>query len=92
MKPVVQEWLEFAKTDLKAAELLISDPTLTAPVSFHSQQCAEKCLKAVVESIWDEPNKTNALNDSGSSAASSWSSNSTFRCRFLESGSGHAKV
>jgi hypothetical protein len=28
MKPVVQEWLEFAKTDLKAAELLISDPTL----------------------------------------------------------------
>jgi hypothetical protein len=26
MKHVVQEWLEFAKTDLKAAELLISDP------------------------------------------------------------------
>ena len=61
MKPVVQEWLEFAKTDLKAAELLISDPTLTAPVSFHSQQCAEKCLKAVVESMDLNPPKTHDL-------------------------------
>ena len=58
MKPVVQEWLEFAKTDLKAAELLVSDPTLTAPASFHSQQCAEKCLKAVVESMGLNPPKT----------------------------------
>jgi len=29
MKPVVQEWLEFAKIDLKAAELLIADPNLS---------------------------------------------------------------
>ena len=61
MKPVVQEWLEFAKTDLKAAELLVSDPTLTAPASFHSQQCAEKCLKAVVESMGLNPPKTHDL-------------------------------
>jgi HEPN domain-containing protein len=61
MKPVVQEWLDFAKTDLKAAELLVSDPTLTAPASFHSQQCAEKCLKAVAESMGSNPPKTHDL-------------------------------
>ena len=61
MKPAVQEWLEFAKTDLKAAKLLVSDPTLTAPASFHSQQCAEKCLKAVVESMDLNPPKTHDL-------------------------------
>jgi hypothetical protein len=27
MKSVVKEWLEYAEKDLKAAELLISDPT-----------------------------------------------------------------
>ena len=61
MKPVVQEWLEFAKIDLKAAELLIADPTLTAAASFHSQQCAEKCLKAVIESMELNPPKTHDL-------------------------------
>jgi HEPN domain-containing protein len=61
MRSVVQEWLEFAKTDLKAAELLISDPTLTAAASFHSQQCAEKVLKAVIESTGLNPPKTHDL-------------------------------
>jgi HEPN domain-containing protein len=61
MKPVVKEWLEYAKTDLKAAELLISDSALTAAVCFHSQQCTEKCLKAVIESKGQNPPKSHDL-------------------------------
>jgi len=61
MKPVVKEWLEFAKKDLKAAELLISDPALTAAACFHCQQCTEKCLKAVIESKSQNPPKSHDL-------------------------------
>lgn len=61
MKPVVKEWLDYAKKDLKAAELLISDPALTATACFHSQQCVEKCLKAVIETKGQNPPKSHDL-------------------------------
>ena len=61
MKFVVKEWLEYAKKDMKAAELLISDPALTATSCFHSQQCTEKCLKAVIEYKGQNPPKSHDL-------------------------------
>ena len=61
MKPVVQEWMELAQIDLKAAALLISNPDLTSTVCFHSQQCTEKCLKAIIESKGVNPPKTHDL-------------------------------
>ncbi len=43
----VKDWLRKAKHDIRAAEhlLTIADPP-TDVICFHSQQCAEKCLKA----------------------------------------------
>jgi HEPN domain-containing protein len=61
MKPVVKEWLDYAQKDLKAAEILISDSDLTATACFHSQQCVEKCLKAVVETKGQNPPKSHDL-------------------------------
>jgi len=43
------EWLHKAQMDLQAAEVLLSDdPPLLFPSCFHSQQAAEKYLKAVL--------------------------------------------
>jgi HEPN domain-containing protein len=61
MKPVVKEWLDYANKDLKAADLLISDPTLTTTACFHSQQCVEKCMKAVIETKGQNPPKSHDL-------------------------------
>jgi HEPN domain-containing protein len=61
MKPAVKGWLELAEKDLKAAGLLIADPTLAAAACFHCQQCAEKCLKAVIESKGQNPPKSHDL-------------------------------
>ncbi len=49
MKKITEEWLKSAKDDLRVAEEIISDETLTHMVAFHSQQCIEKALKAVME-------------------------------------------
>lgn len=39
------EWLHFAHMDLKSAKLL-AENDLLSPALFHTQQCAEKALKA----------------------------------------------
>jgi len=49
MKKITKEWLRSAKDDLRVAGKIISDETLTHMVAFHSQQCIEKALKAVME-------------------------------------------
>jgi HEPN domain-containing protein len=57
-----QAWLEKAKQDLKSAKWLLSSPEpLYNAVGFHSQQAAEKLLKAYL--TWhDEPfEKTHSL-------------------------------
>ncbi len=42
-----EEWLWFAEQDLKAAQKLVrEDEVILLPAVFHSQQCAEKALKA----------------------------------------------
>lgn len=42
-------WLSFAEEDLKLAEISLPENIFNA-VCFHSQQCVEKCLKAILES------------------------------------------
>jgi len=49
MKKISEEWLKAAKDDLRVAEKIIADEALTHMVAFHSQQCIEKSLKAVME-------------------------------------------
>lgn len=57
MKAITGEWLERAKDDLYAAEILLQHPELTNMVAFHAQQVVEKSLKAILEeadmNVWD---------------------------------------
>jgi HEPN domain-containing protein len=46
---LTRQWVDKAAQDLRAAESLLSvDPPLLYPSCFHSQQAAEKYLKAVL--------------------------------------------
>ncbi len=45
MKATTQQWLDFAKTDLRSCENNLHDDFVTNIVVFHSQQIVEKSLK-----------------------------------------------
>lgn len=49
MKKISEEWLRAAKDDLRVIEKISQDEHLTNMVAFHSQQCIEKSLKAIIE-------------------------------------------
>jgi len=49
MKKATHAWLEFAHRDLEAARLLLGNEYVSNAVLFHSQQCVEKCVKALLE-------------------------------------------
>jgi HEPN domain-containing protein len=49
MKRASGQWLESAEMDLGSIEQIIEREDLTPVTAFHSQQCVEKCLKAVLE-------------------------------------------
>ncbi|GBD87711.1 HEPN domain protein [bacterium BMS3Abin03] len=49
MKASTKDWLEYARRDLKAAELLINDSYLANICLYHCQQTVEKSFKAVLE-------------------------------------------
>ncbi len=49
MKPITQQWLNFAEKDLKSCNNNIKDIFLTNIVAFHCQQTVEKCYKAIIE-------------------------------------------
>jgi len=49
MKQTTRDWLTAAEDDFLAAKKLAGDDRLTNIVSFHCQQCLEKCFKAVIE-------------------------------------------
>ncbi|RME58710.1 HEPN domain-containing protein [Candidatus Parcubacteria bacterium] len=53
-KKLALEWLESARADIKTIEHIVNDEGLTHIVAFHTQQCVEKCLKALLE-FWDRP-------------------------------------
>ena len=49
LSPDVEQWITFAKADLRAARLLLSDTEVPARIAcFHAQQAAEKAIKAVL--------------------------------------------
>lgn len=47
MKDEVKNWIEFAREDLRMAELALNE-RLYNQVCFHSEQCAEKVLKGII--------------------------------------------
>ncbi len=49
MKQITKDWLTAAEDDLLAAKTLSNKTRLTNLVSFHCQQCLEKCFKAMIE-------------------------------------------
>ena len=49
MKEISKHWLNAAQDDLRVMSRIISDEYLTHMVAFHSQQCIEKALKAIIE-------------------------------------------
>lgn len=58
----VQEWLRKAESDLQAAEILLKEPSEDYfPSAFHSQQAAEKFLKAYLVRQQIEFSKTHNL-------------------------------
>ncbi len=49
MKKASSQWLESAEMDLGSIEQILPREDLTPVAAFHSQQCVEKCFKAVLE-------------------------------------------
>ena len=49
MKKVSEQWLNAAEDDLRVIRRIGDDDYLTHMVAFHSQQCIEKSLKAIIE-------------------------------------------
>jgi HEPN domain-containing protein len=49
MKQTTKNWITLAEDDLLAAKTLAGEDRLTNLVSFHCQQCLEKCFKAIIE-------------------------------------------
>ena len=49
MKKASNQWLESAELDLGSIGQIILREDLTPIAAFHSQQCVEKCFKAVLE-------------------------------------------
>src|SRR5438067_13795845 len=47
MSGTAKEWLKFAREDLRVAEIILNEGIYNQ-VCFHSQQCVEKSLKAVL--------------------------------------------
>jgi len=62
MKERAKAWLEFASRDLEAARKLIDEEYLANIVLFHSQQCSEKCLKAILEEYEQNVPKIHSVN------------------------------
>ena len=49
MRKASAQWLESAEMDLGSIDQIIQRADLTPVAAFHSQQCVEKCFKAVLE-------------------------------------------
>ena len=49
MKETTEQWLTAAQDDLRVVARIACDDDLTHMVAFHSQQCVEKCCKAIIE-------------------------------------------
>jgi len=49
MRKATLQWLNAAQMDLESVAQIIALEHLTPVVAFHTQQCIEKCFKAVLE-------------------------------------------
>jgi HEPN domain-containing protein len=49
MKPIAKEWLNAAKDDLIAMEVMLGRKEITNMVALHAQQAIEKSFKAIIE-------------------------------------------
>lgn len=49
MREAARHWLDFADRDFQSARILSQEPALAGVSVFHSQQCVEKLLKAILE-------------------------------------------
>lgn len=63
MNEVVQEWIDKAEADFRTAtrEFAVSDQPNYDAVCFHTQQCIEKLMKAVLIEFGSTPPKTHDL-------------------------------
>ena len=61
MKFLTREWLIAAELDLKSANQLLQDESLTSVVTFHCQQAIEKLFKAVLVENNKEPQRIHDL-------------------------------
>lgn len=62
LKEITKKWLKKAEDDYKAAKKELSvEPILSSISCFHSQQCAEKLLKAIIIEHDIEPDRTHDL-------------------------------
>ncbi|MBI5356449.1 HEPN domain-containing protein [Candidatus Collierbacteria bacterium] len=59
MKPI--DWIKAAEIDLKSAKTLGVGTDLSAPIAFHSQQAAEKAIKALILKKFHKISKTHDL-------------------------------
>ncbi len=62
IQKIVDDWVSKARLDIRSAETLLAhDPPLLYPSCFHSQQAAEKYIKALLASWSIEVPKTHEL-------------------------------
>ncbi|MDQ3250521.1 MAG: HEPN domain-containing protein [Chloroflexota bacterium] len=62
MSDAANEWLVFAREDLRVAHILLREEIYTH-VCFHSQQCVEKSLKAVLAHAGHAPPRIHSITD-----------------------------
>jgi len=62
MNTAGERWLEFAHQDLQMAELALREGIYNQ-VCFHSHQCIEKCLKAILANMDRKPPRTHSIVD-----------------------------
>ena len=60
MNSAGERWLFFARQDLQMAELALKEG-LYNQVCFHSHQCVEKCLKALLANQGKAPPRTHSI-------------------------------
>jgi HEPN domain-containing protein len=61
MKNITSEWMKYAGIDLRTAQEVLDDETLTPSVAFHCHQCIEKTFKALLIEHDINPPKTHNL-------------------------------
>lgn len=61
MKSQTEEWLKAANDDLIVIDAIIENDRVTHVVAFHSQQCIEKCFKAIIEEFETNVMRTHNL-------------------------------